>query len=80
MKTIRTSQSLIDIVFSTLSSITEPYKRIVVETEIGLKGRKRVLKVSEVSSPFFFFSFFKKVDEGKGKCIMNCSEVPELEE
>ena len=54
MKTIRTSQSLIDIVFSTLSSITEPYKRIVVETEVGSKGRKRVLKMSEVSSPFFF--------------------------
>lgn len=79
MKTIRTSQSVIDIVFSTLSSITEPYKRIVVETEVGSKGRKRVLKMSEVSSPFFF-SLFKKVDEGKGKCTMNCSEVPELGE
>lgn len=53
VKTIRTSQSLTDIVFSTLSSITESYKRTVVETEVGSKGQERVLRTSKVSSPFF---------------------------
>ena len=74
VKTVRTSQSLIDIVFSTLSSITESYKRIAVETEVGSKGQERVLRTCKVSSPLFFlfgffFSFFKKVDEGKGSAL-----------
>lgn len=53
VKTIRTSQSLTDIIFSTLSSITESYKRTVVETEVALKGQERVLRTSKVSSPVF---------------------------
>lgn len=36
VKTIRTSQNLMEIAFSTLSSVTEPYKRIVVE---GVRSR-----------------------------------------
>lgn len=55
VKTIRTSQSLTEIAFSTLSSTTEPYKRIVLETEVGSDEQERALRKSKVSSPFSFF-------------------------
>lgn len=55
VKTIRTSQSLMEIAFSTLSSTTEPYKRIVLETEVGSEEQERALRKSKVSSPFSFF-------------------------
>ena len=55
VKTIRTSQSLTEIAFSTLSSTTEPCKRIVVETEVGSEEQERALRKSKVSSPFSFF-------------------------
>ena len=58
VKTVRISQSLIDIVFSALSSITDSHKRIVVETEVGSTGQERVLRTSKFSFPVFFFFFF----------------------
>ena len=58
VKTVRISRSLIDIVFSALSSITDSHKRIVVETEVGSTGQERVLRTSKVSFPVFFFFFF----------------------